>query len=164
MSNEQKPLSERLGEFYYASEVKEEVQELEACLAAFAAGAKQAEADKQAAIDAALKSIASDPLAEAQARIAELEQTLFSKDRDIDAKNIVIETLHRQLEEARKDAPDAKRYRWLRGGKGIPAYSVRWARWEVREWSGVYWSTLFSEQLDTAIDAAMNKDQEENEQ
>lgn len=50
---------------------------------------------------------------------------------------------------------DAERYRrWLRGGKEIPAHSVRWARWEVRQWDGRYWNTLFAEQMDAAIDAA----------
>lgn len=50
---------------------------------------------------------------------------------------------------------DAERYRrWLRGGKEIPAHSIRWARWEVRQWDGRYWNTLFAEQMDAAIDAA----------
>jgi len=53
---------------------------------------------------------------------------------------------------------DAERYRWLRGGKEIPAHSVRWARWEVRQWCGGYWYTMFAEQMDAAIDAARGKE------
>ena len=57
---------------------------------------------------------------------------------------------------AERDAlkADAERYRWLRGGKEIPAYSVRWARWDVRQWCGSYWCAMFAEQMDAAIDAA----------
>lgn len=56
---------------------------------------------------------------------------------------------------AERDAlkADAERYRWLRGGKEIPAHSVRWARWDVRQWCGSYWSAMFAEQMDAAIDA-----------
>jgi hypothetical protein len=49
---------------------------------------------------------------------------------------------------------DAERYRWLRGGSDIPPESNRWARWEVRNWDGRWWNTMFSEQLDAALDAA----------
>ena len=52
---------------------------------------------------------------------------------------------------------DAARYRWLRGGADIPLESNRWARWEVRYWCGRWWSTMFADQLDTAIDAARGK-------
>ncbi len=54
--------------------------------------------------------------------------------------------------------PDANRYRWLRGGPEVPPHSTRWPRWEVRYWDGRYWQTLFAEQLDSAIDAAMKED------
>jgi regulator of replication initiation timing len=61
--------------------------------------------------------------------------------------------LHRQLAEAELDA---RRYRdWLRGGANIPPESTRWVRWEVRYWDGRHWNTLFAEQMDAAIDAAM---------
>lgn len=55
---------------------------------------------------------------------------------------------------------DAERYRWLRGGPDVPSYSSRWPRWEVRYWDGRYWQTMFAEDLDATIDAAM-KEQEE---
>lgn len=61
--------------------------------------------------------------------------------------------LRRQLAEAELDA---QRYRdWLRGGANIPSESTRWARWEVRYWDGRHWNTLFAEQMDAAIAAAM---------
>ena len=68
----------------------------------------------------------------------------------------LIATLH--AEKAEDDAMklDARRYRdWLRGGANIPPESTRWAGWEVRYWNGRHWITLFAEQMDTAIDAAM---------
>lgn len=57
-----------------------------------------------------------------------------------------------------KSQTDAERYRWLRGGSDVPSHSVRWPRWEVRNWDGRHWQTLFAEQMDSAIDAAMSKD------
>lgn len=62
-----------------------------------------------------------------------------------------LSTLRQQLTEAGRDAA---RYRWLRGGADIPLESNRWARWEVRYWCGRWWSTMFADQLDTAINAA----------
>lgn len=55
-----------------------------------------------------------------------------------------------------KDAEDAARYRWLRGGPEIPQHSTRWPRWEVRYWDGRHWQTLFADQLDSAIDTAIS--------
>ena len=57
-----------------------------------------------------------------------------------------------------KSQTAAERYEWLRGGSDVPPHSVRWPRWEVRAWDGRHWQTLFAEQLDSAIDAAMSKD------
>lgn len=57
---------------------------------------------------------------------------------------------------------DAERYRWLRGGNDVPPHSLRWPRWEVRNWDGRWWQTIFAEQLDEAIDAAMQRDQVPN--
>lgn len=59
---------------------------------------------------------------------------------------------------------DAERYRWLRGGQDIPPHSRRWPRWEVRNWDGRWWETLFAEKLDAAIDAAMQHDKVPNDQ
>lgn len=57
-------------------------------------------------------------------------------------------------EQLRRMAQDAARYRWLRGGPDVPRHSTRWPRWEVRNWSGRYWETLFAEKMDAEIDAA----------
>ena len=57
---------------------------------------------------------------------------------------------------------DAERYRWLRGGADVPPHSRRWPRWEVRNWSGRWWETLFAEKLDAAIDVAMQHDKVPN--
>ena len=48
---------------------------------------------------------------------------------------------------------DAARYRWLRGD--VPSHSLRWGRWEVRNWTGRYWDDMRKDGLDAAIDAAM---------
>lgn len=48
---------------------------------------------------------------------------------------------------------DAARYRWLRGD--VPSHSLRWGRWEVRNWTGRYWDDTRKDGLDAAIDAAM---------
>ena len=65
------------------------------------------------------------------------------------------------LEQLRRMATDAERYRdWLRGGANIPPESTRWARWDVRYWDGRHWNTLFAEQMDAAIDAAMGASNE----
>ncbi len=50
---------------------------------------------------------------------------------------------------------DAGRYRWLRGDGG-PA-SIRWPRWEVKHWSGV-WNPVQKQDMDEAIDTAMNRE------
>lgn len=50
---------------------------------------------------------------------------------------------------------NALRYRWLRGSEEIPHNSTRWPRWEVRHWDGRQWHTLFADQIDSAIDAAI---------
>lgn len=57
-----------------------------------------------------------------------------------------------------KSQTDIQRYQWLRGGSDVPPHSVRWPRFEVRTWDGRHWQTLFAEQLDTEIDAAMSRD------
>lgn len=81
-------------------------------------------------------------LAHVEAQAAEIERLTAERDE-----------LRRQLAEAEQDA---RRYRdWLRGGANIPPESTRWARWEVRHWDGRHWNTLFAEQMDAAIDAAM---------
>ena len=50
---------------------------------------------------------------------------------------------------------DAGRYRWLRGDGG-PA-SIRWPRWEVKHWSGV-WNPVQKQDMDEAIDTAMDRE------
>ena len=68
----------------------------------------------------------------------------------------LIAALHAEKAEDEAMKQDARRYRdWLRGGANIPPESTRWAGWEVRYWNGRHWITLFAEQMDTAIDAAM---------
>ena len=62
-----------------------------------------------------------------------------------------IESLRARVEQYREDA---ERYRFLRGGADTPEHSERWARWEVRNWCGRWWNTLFAGQLDAAIDKA----------
>ena len=61
-------------------------------------------------------------------------------------------------EQLRRMGEDAARYRWLRGGPHIPPGSSRWSRWEVRNWNGRHWNTLFADQVDAAIDAARSKE------
>lgn len=63
-----------------------------------------------------------------------------------------------ELPTCTKSQSAAERYQWLRGGSDVPPHSVRWPRFEVRAWDGRHWQTLFADQLDSAIDAAMNKD------
>lgn len=60
-----------------------------------------------------------------------------------------------ELAEARKDAPDAKRYRFL-AGADIPQHSKRWQRWKLEYWSGYHggWQPLTGVELDAAIDEA----------
>jgi hypothetical protein len=67
----------------------------------------------------------------------------------------LIERLAAERDAAREDA---ERYRWLRGGPDIAPHSERWPRWEVRNWTGRYWDTLFAEELDAAIDAARKRE------
>jgi hypothetical protein len=62
-----------------------------------------------------------------------------------------IDAAERECERMREDA---ERYRWLRGSAEIPEHSTRWARWEIRRWDGRYWNTIFTKQMDAAIDAA----------
>ena len=66
-----------------------------------------------------------------------------------------IKRLRAALAEAEQDA---RRYRWLRGGPDVPSWSERWPRWEVRNWNGRHWNTLFADQMDAAIDAARGKE------
>lgn len=47
--------------------------------------------------------------------------------------------------------PRADLYQWLRGGPDVPQFSVRWPRWEVRNWDGRHWNTLFADGLDAAL-------------
>lgn len=69
-----------------------------------------------------------------------------------------IAELEAALAEAQKDAA---RYRgFLRGGPNVPSHSTRWPRWEVRYWDGRHWNTMFADQLDAAIDAAMQEGKE----
>ncbi len=58
------------------------------------------------------------------------------------------------LEQLRRMAKDAERYRWLRGD-ACPDHSVRWTQWEVRCWVAPFWSDdLRRDGLDRSIDAA----------
>lgn len=72
--------------------------------------------------------------------------------REVDAIAKERDALRAEVDALRADA---ERYRWLRGGPDVPTESIRWARWEVRHWCGRWWNTMFSAQLDAAIDAAM---------
>ncbi|MFE8033805.1 ead/Ea22-like family protein [Thiohalocapsa marina] len=59
------------------------------------------------------------------------------------------------VEQMRRMAKDAARYRWLRGDT-CPDHSIRWTQWEVRRWSAPRWTDdLRGDALDAAIDAAM---------
>lgn len=55
-------------------------------------------------------------------------------------------------EQLRRMAQDAARYRWLRGDEGPT--SVRWPRWNIQHWTGV-WEPVQGEEMDAAVDAAM---------
>ncbi len=62
------------------------------------------------------------------------------------------------LEQLRRMAKDAQRYRWLRGDL-CPDHSVRWTQWEVRCWKAPSWTgDLRRADLDDAIDAARGKE------
>lgn len=49
-------------------------------------------------------------------------------------------------------------YGWLRGGPDVPQHSLRWPRWEVRRWDGLYWQTLFADQMDAHLAADMERE------
>lgn len=70
----------------------------------------------------------------------------------------LIAALRAEKEEDEAMKRDARRYRWLRGGLDVPSWSERWQRWEVRNWNGRHWNTLFADQVDAAIDAARGKE------
>lgn len=55
-------------------------------------------------------------------------------------------------EEVRRNA---ERYAFLRGD--VRPGSVRWARWEVKHWTG-WWNPVQGEEMDAAIDAARGKE------
>lgn len=57
----------------------------------------------------------------------------------------------RAAAELEKLQPRADLYQWLRGGPDVPQFSVRWPRWEVRNWDGRHWNTLFADDLDAAL-------------
>ena len=75
----------------------------------------------------------------------------------IDEVDVAVTTLEKECAAARAEIArlreDAARYRWLRGD--VPSHSIRWVRWEVRNWTGRYWDDTRKDGLDAAIDAAM---------
>ena len=71
--------------------------------------------------------------------------------------DVVLSDCRAEIEKLRKDA---ERYQWIRGGPSIPAWSIRWPRWELRRWNGRWWNTVYGVECDREIDAAMRYDAE----
>lgn len=92
---------------------------------------------------------------------AAVELNLAAQDAEIERLRVAVHEEQCRVttswDEIERLRADAERYRWLRGGSDIPPHSTRWARWEVRYWTGRYWETFFAEKIDTAIDAAMKE-------
>lgn len=79
-------------------------------------------------------------------------------DRNDEPTRALLDRIDAQDAEIERLRADAERYRWLRGGLDVPSWSERWQRWEVRNWNGRHWNTLFADQVDAAIDAARGKE------
>lgn len=84
-----------------------------------------------------------------RAELATLRAQLQEASGQIEYLDMQNNTLRNQIADVQKNA---ERYRFLRGDGG-PA-SVRWPRWRIEHWSGV-WNPVQTDAMDAAIDNAM---------